>query len=288
MFTITNILSYFNNQYFDIIYYKCIHPFIYDIRTYYIMDNYNYPFKVEITHSNVKIYKSITKDTGVNDYTTVPFLILKPLRVFIGKSPLNKMTKFSGGYGTDFDGNSILIKLNDNKYIYIGDNIFEFTPLSPIKKYISHVGNNCVPYPYAVDENDNYYLMLENVIVSNIPIKNIDNPYKYYYNKGLITPDIGIVPPREPVIKYFNNIIAWFIGDNQYTMRYTPFPHSEYERHASYDDFGDGMKIKYIDETTKIITKSDYVNIHNIFGNLVGFKPFITKELHKRHNHWMN
>ena len=37
---------------------------------------------------------------------------LKPKKVFIGKSVKNEMTKFSGGYGKYFDGNSILLNIS--------------------------------------------------------------------------------------------------------------------------------------------------------------------------------
>jgi hypothetical protein len=33
-------------------------------------------------------------------------------KVFVGKSPLNRMTKFSGGHGPAWDGNSVLFELD--------------------------------------------------------------------------------------------------------------------------------------------------------------------------------
>ena len=71
------------------------------------------------------------------------------------------MTKFSGGYGKFFDGNSILLKLSKNKYVYIGSVIYSFTSYNEITTFISPVGNSDVPYPYAIDEKNNYYLLLE-------------------------------------------------------------------------------------------------------------------------------
>ena len=40
--------------------------------------------------------------------------------VFIGKSPVNAMTTFSGGHGPRFDGNSILLK-REKDYVFVGD-----------------------------------------------------------------------------------------------------------------------------------------------------------------------
>ena len=40
-------------------------------------------------------------------------------QVFIGRSPLNEMTRRSGGHGPGFDGNSILLKRHKD-YVFIG------------------------------------------------------------------------------------------------------------------------------------------------------------------------
>ena len=92
------------------------------------------------------------------EYTIFETLIKKynPSEIFIGKSPFNKMTGFSGGHGDKWDGNSILMRIgteNEFKYVHIGTNVFEFTTDEVINKYVSSVGNNCVPYPYAESKN---------------------------------------------------------------------------------------------------------------------------------------
>jgi hypothetical protein len=96
------------------------------------------------------------------------------------------MTEFSEGYGKYFDGNTILIKLKQNKYIFIGASIYIFTIDYEIIKYVSPIGNNDVSYPYAIDIKNNYYLMLDSVIIpknsmTNYSKSNFD-PYNYYYN----------------------------------------------------------------------------------------------------------
>ena len=47
----------------------------------------------------------------------------KVKEVFIGKSPVIGMTKYSGGYGKYFDGNTILLELKNNNFIYIENDI---------------------------------------------------------------------------------------------------------------------------------------------------------------------
>lgn len=156
-------------------------------KIYYTHDNGGRPFKVVINKNNVKVYKySYTYLHSLSDksdiYELTPYLICKPLQIFIGKSPLNEMTIFSGGYGEKFDGNSILLKMKDY-YIYIGNTIKSFKPLYDIKEYVSHVGNSDVSYSYAIDINNNYYLMLNNILIKNnyINDENKDDIYRYYY-----------------------------------------------------------------------------------------------------------
>ena len=77
--------------------------------------------------------------------------MLKILQVKVQKI---KTTIFSNGYGAKFTDNSILLKIKKNKYIFISHIIFSFTSKSEIKKFISLIGNNNIPYPYAIDIDD--------------------------------------------------------------------------------------------------------------------------------------
>jgi hypothetical protein len=106
--------------------------------------------------------------------------------IFIGKSHRNKMTEMSGGYGPEYDGNSILVKLSrrNNTYVFIGDRILVFRAKSMIVHFESPIGNNDVSYPWAKDSLDNYYLFAENMIFREPRLK-IDDPYTYYYEKTL-------------------------------------------------------------------------------------------------------
>ena len=96
---------------------------------------------------------------------------------------------FSKGYGKKFDGNTILLHIDSNKYVYIGDNIFEFKIDDIINEYYSPVGNNDVPYPIALGSN-NIYFIIDKTYVSNEKVINLDkknkiDAYSYYYgHKG--------------------------------------------------------------------------------------------------------
>lgn len=165
------------------------------MKTYYTHDNGGRPFKVVFDTKNKQC--KVFKELGEPDkYDNVPIKIFTYEKVFIGKSPVNQMTKFSGGYGTKFDGNSILLHIKDRLYVFIGESIFQFYS-DEIKKFVSPVGNNDVPYPYAITENDEIHLFLNGVTIQkqkdygkfsllNDVLKNhlktdMDNPYEYFY-----------------------------------------------------------------------------------------------------------
>ena len=145
--------------------------------TYYVIDNGGRPFKVDIDDKNVTIYKEKIQ----NKYYKKPLMIFENVeKIFIGKSPLNAMTKKCNTYSKKFDGNSILLNIKDNIYVFIGWDIYQFKSLSKINTFVSPVGPSAVPYPYAIDNKKRYYLMLDDIIINNKP-KNKDI-YDYYYD----------------------------------------------------------------------------------------------------------
>jgi hypothetical protein len=83
-------------------------------------------------------------------------------QVFVGKSYLNSMTNFSGGYGKRFDGNSFFLCTKKLHYIHIGNEIISFRTDEDILEYYSPVGNSDCPYAYAISENNVYILSGKN------------------------------------------------------------------------------------------------------------------------------
>lgn len=229
------------------------------IKTYYIHDNGGRPFKV-IVDNNKKIATIFinTDYKGIYDH----FIDLSFKKIFIGNSPSIEMTKFSAGYGKQFNGNSILLHINDNKYMYIGDTIYKFKTKNKIVKYVSPVGNNDVPYPYAIDDKQNYYLMIEHVIITNSynELSDYEEPYEYYYNMNHIDKQA------------FNNINVFFIGNKKYNFPYYPKPEENYKRLKNWNE--GSLYIKYKNDNKKHkLTEKKYVKIINDFGKLMNFKP---------------
>ncbi len=154
-------------------------------RIYKIHDNGGRPFHVKVRGNDIEIWKNMStyevKDGKFVDVFKDPKKLYDWTvdEVFIGKkSP-------GGGYDglkpREADGNSILLK-KGSKYVYIGTEIYEFTPLDgdTIEKYYSNIGNNDVPYPYAIGKKY-IYLMIEKVAVERGLFDLKDDVYQQYY-----------------------------------------------------------------------------------------------------------
>jgi hypothetical protein len=138
--------------------------------------------------------------------------------VWVGKSEENAVTSFSGGYGKQFDGNTILVREEEGAYVWIGnDGIRRFRTSSPVATFVSDVGNSDVPYPYAMDEEGAVYLLGEGVKLTKplAPAYKTD-PYEFYYSAhDMLTGDM---------------LDGFWIGDEEYSLTWTPRPHEEFRR----------------------------------------------------------
>lgn len=119
-----------------------------------------------------------------------------PEKIFIGKS--EKSIEKYYLYGEKYDGNSILLKINKNQYVFIGYNIYSFTTKSEIIKYVSMVSDNGNVDAFAIDNNNNCYLLTYNILINinnilidrnnilindnNLDYINIGELYSNYYN----------------------------------------------------------------------------------------------------------
>jgi hypothetical protein len=264
---------------------------------YYIHSNYDVPYKVKIIYTKQKISNrnkyirhNKHKDYAAkyikiydNDDKTLVKRFDNFRKIFIGKSPLNKMTKFSSGYGPTFNGNSILIDLgtninndndNDNdivnNYCYIGDSIEYFSVVgNRLVKFVSPVGNNDVPYPYAIDASGAYYLFSENVVVQEVPQKYRNYPYEYYYE---VSPIVPYNSSDQTVISNFGNIEEFYSGDEKFSLRYAPNASKEYDRLTSC--YGQ-LIIVDTNKVKRILDKERFIKLNDMFGEMMGFSRLI-------------
>jgi len=155
------------------------------MKSFAIHDNGGRPFRVDIQGKDVTVWMTKVSyekvDGQFQDIIHPPKQILEVTaeKSFIGKkSP-------GGGYDglkpKEAEGNSVLLEVGA-KYVYIGSEIFEFTPMKgdTIEKYYSDIGNSDVPYPYAIGKT-HVYIMLDKVAVSKDFFDMKQGIYQQYY-----------------------------------------------------------------------------------------------------------
>lgn len=135
---------------------------------YMTHNNGGYPYEVVVCNGN---FVQISIDRNGNGYFE-HIMTKKYDKLWIGVDP----------EVDDSKGNTFLIYFaNVGEYMYIGNSYIKtFKTTRPIINYYSPVGNNDVPYPYAVDDKNNYYLMAEDAMLSRSPT-GVD-VYQYYYD----------------------------------------------------------------------------------------------------------
>jgi len=144
------------------------------MQTYLVHDNGSRPFQVNITGDMVSIYKRKHDDEKEGKYSCL-VKTFTAQKVFVGKD-------LDGG----FVGNTIVLQMTENRYIFIGESIFAFSTSDryPITTYKSPVGNSDVPYPYACSQTY-VYLMIENcaILLDEEYQEAVDfgDPYTNYY-----------------------------------------------------------------------------------------------------------
>ncbi len=136
------------------------------VGTYYTLDNGGWSFKVKIGSKSIEVYRN----QGLKN------LVLKidnPLHIFIGE-----------GNTCDDGGNSILVKVDHLKYVYIGEIVAQFSTKETITRYRSPVGNSAVPYPWAESKSNAYLLGLGSwKVIPKTSYKR--DPYDHYFKKDM-------------------------------------------------------------------------------------------------------
>jgi hypothetical protein len=106
-------------------------------KRYYTHNNGGRPYLVYLGKNDAFIYEkpedtiidwdSYSRKDDENKWMYIKLVKhIKFMKSFVGKSPINRMTQFSGGHGSEFDGNSILLKIDKNNYTFIGHTIDDF------------------------------------------------------------------------------------------------------------------------------------------------------------------
>jgi len=237
--------------------------------SYQTLDNGGSPFTVKIEDTKVYVYKN-NYNEQTEDYELEFLHTYNPSHIFIGKSILCPMTIFSGARDDPkFDGNSILLELNPNTldYVYIGESIYSFKAYSKIVDYISPVGNSSVPYPYAIDEFSNHYLMIEDVVLELTELFREQlhagqDAYEYYYD-------------NHKIANNFENIKMLKIDGENYNFTYST---EGFDNFVARFDNAQVSMVKY-DNSEEYFTKESYTELMNRFAEYRKFLPFMNKHV---------
>ncbi|ARF08163.1 hypothetical protein Catovirus_1_213 [Catovirus CTV1] len=140
--------------------------------TFVIHDNFNKPFYVIVKGNNVHIYKQektiYAQESKNVEYLYSEYLIISNCKnVLLGKDSSRK----------SHIGNTILLEISRNKYMYINYQIYSFETDEKITDLYSPIGNNDVPYAYAVSKN---YIYLLSDQFKYLPIESIGALYALY------------------------------------------------------------------------------------------------------------
>jgi len=153
-------------------------------KSYMIHDNGNTPWKVVVNGLSVSIYKGEKNDDG--EYLNYDELV-KTIRVKQVYPGSEYGFKEGMSLKEDWDnGNTVLLHLGGQKYIYIGGEIYEFTMDGSVEAYYSKIGPNDVPYAALVGSK-NVYFLLERAYVprdlfpESMPEAEWADAYWYYY-----------------------------------------------------------------------------------------------------------
>jgi hypothetical protein len=136
-----------------------------------ILDNGGTPFIVDVYAKHLEIFEDYPNFRPKKIFST-PFQ-----KLFVGDNYFN--LKNHGKRA----GNSLLVQLGAQEYLFIGTEIYKFNARKgdTIQAYASPVGNSAVSYPYAIGKKYVYY-MLDH---TTLPIEILKRPtsgYMEYYD----------------------------------------------------------------------------------------------------------
>ena len=79
---------------------------------------------------------------------------------------------------------NFLFKIEDKKYIYVGDKVYSFETIDDIEEYFSECGFNDVKYPFALSKENVYYTIHQKYVsIKEYGSSPQEGEYKYLYKK---------------------------------------------------------------------------------------------------------
>jgi len=223
------------------------------------------PFKVHIEGEHVRVFRTPRyRDDDMPDLLVAEYIAPE---IMIGRHADDEPWA---------DGNSILLRIAELEYVFIGHTIFSFHALARITKYSSPVGNSDVPYPWAEDRDGHVYLMMGGIIMLNHVwdrpnwVASTD-PYAYYFRHEMQVPaDWGLFFVLRPNGEEVPHVPTFEADPGS---AYAWFAHSA---HWS------GICTGTLDEKEKrFLSETDYRDLIRRLGELKGFRSMQTRMEHE-------
>lgn len=144
-------------------------------------DNGGRPLLIIVNKDTVDVYLNICAGACSDENSIWQYMrTIKYKKIFIGENPATEIKRFDSACGKKYEGNTILLHITRDVYAFIKIDILLFkTNNEKIIKYVSQVGNNDFPYPYAISDK-NHYIIVEGKIIPNKEV--VGDPINYFYN----------------------------------------------------------------------------------------------------------
>ena len=103
---------------------------------------------------------------------------------------------------------NFLFKIEDKKYIHVGDKLFSFETNDEIVKYSSEIGFNDIKFPYALGK-ENIYLMLHQkyIPIQKYETSTVKNEYQYLYQKDEKLKGDNITVENDGIVEFVIDFI---------------------------------------------------------------------------------
>ena len=112
---------------------------------------------------------------------------------------------------------NFLFKIEDKKYIYVGEKLFTFKTTDDIEEYFSESKNNDMKYPFALSNENVYYMLYQkNITIGEFNNSKMFDEYQYLYIKDEELKGDKITVKNEDVVEYGNDFLyCKFIDSKQ-------------------------------------------------------------------------
>lgn len=116
-------------------------------------DNGARPFYFKVKNGHLTVLQGKFDKESEPIYDKLVLSLPKYKHIWIGANTGKYANKREG----ECKGNSLLVNVKNNEYIYIGNRIFKFTTIDKIKEFHGIMGNSDVPYPIAIGTKNTYF-----------------------------------------------------------------------------------------------------------------------------------